>query len=116
MCKASKSVLEVEEDEDAIFLGSVTTDGDPWMVNIDIHDSSVTFKIDTGANVTVLPHAGFQKIYRENPPVLHKAPKHLLGPGRRPHDVVGVSKLLLRIGGKEETEEVMLFVMCTLPC
>ena len=65
MCRAPKSVHEVEEEEDdAIFLGSITANGEPWTVSIGIHDSSVTFKIDTGADVTVLPHAVFLEIYR----------------------------------------------------
>ena len=65
VCRAPKSVHEVEEEEDdAIFLGSITANGEPWTVSIGIHDSSVTFKIDTGADVTVLPHAVFLEIYR----------------------------------------------------
>ena len=53
VCRAPKSVHEVEgEKEDAIFIGSITTDGEPWTVNTGIHDSSVTFKIDRGADVT----------------------------------------------------------------
>ncbi|KAK0132392.1 hypothetical protein N1851_032733 [Merluccius polli] len=109
VCK-SKYVHEVEEDEDEeeIFLGSVTTEGDPWMVNIDIHESSVTFKIDTGADVTVLPYTVFLNTYRDNPPMLRKATKPLLGPGRSPLDVVGVARLILRRGEKEEREDVYI--------
>ena len=74
VCRAPKSVHEVEgEKEDAIFLGSITTDGEPWTVNTGIHDSSVTFKIDRGADVTVLPRAGFLEIYKNNPPILRKS-------------------------------------------
>lgn len=55
MCRVPKSVDEVEEEEeDVIFVGSIMPDGDPWIVDIDIHDSSLTFKIDTGDNFTVL--------------------------------------------------------------
>ena len=109
VCK-SKYVHEVDEDEDEeeIFLGSVTTEGDPWMVNIDIHESSVTFKIDTGADVTVLPYTVFLNTYRDNPPMLRKATKPLLGPGRSPLDVVGVARLILRRGEKEEREDVYI--------
>lgn len=107
MCRAPKSVHEVEgEEENAIFLGSITTDGEPWTVNIGIHDSSVMFKIDTGADVTVLPHAVFLEIYENNPPILRKSTKPLLGPGRSPLDVVGVARLLLRRGGKAKMEDV----------
>lgn len=54
------------------------------------------FKIDTGADVTVLPEAVFQKIYRDNLAMLQNATKSLLGPGRSPLDVVGVARLLQR--------------------
>lgn len=109
VCK-SKSVHEVEEeqDEEEIFLGSVTTDGNPWMVEIDINKSSVKFKIDTGADVTVLPHTVFQSIYSDNPPTLKKATKPLLGPGRSPLEVVGVARLLLRRGKRKEMETVYI--------
>ncbi|XP_061920402.1 uncharacterized protein K02A2.6-like [Entelurus aequoreus] len=107
VCK-SKSVHEVEEDEEEIFLGSVTEDGDPWMVKIGIRESSVTFKIDTGADVTVLPHSVFLNTYRNDLPSLRKATKPLLGPGRNPLDVVGVASLLLRRGEKTEREDVYI--------
>lgn len=51
--------VEEKQDEEEIFLSNVTTDGDPWMVKIDINKSSVKFKIDTGADVTVLLHTLF---------------------------------------------------------
>ena len=106
VCRAPTSVNVVEEETDAIFLGSITIDGDPWMVNIDVHDSSVTFKIDTGADVTVLPHDVFQRTFKDNPPELRKALRPLLGPGKTPLDVVGVTKLLLRRGEKVEMEDI----------
>lgn len=107
VCKASRAVLEVEEDEDAMFLGSVTTDSEPWMVDIDINDKSVLFKIDAGADVTVVPNTVFDEIYRDSsPPTLQKAIMPLLGPGRSPLDVVGVMELLLRKGEKEVMEDV----------
>lgn len=78
------------------------------MVDVDIHDSSVTFKIDTGADVTVLPHVVLKKIYKDNLPMLRKATKPLLGPGRNSLDVVGVARLLLRRDEKEEMKDMSL--------
>ncbi|KAL7865994.1 hypothetical protein SRHO_G00112410 [Serrasalmus rhombeus] len=106
MCRAPKSVHEVGEEEDAIFLGSITSKGDPWMVDINIHDTRVMFKIDTGADVTVLPHTVFLNVFKGNPPRLYKASKPLLGPGRSPLDVVGITRLLLRRGEKEVMEDL----------
>ncbi|KAL6455308.1 hypothetical protein MHYP_G00362590 [Metynnis hypsauchen] len=106
VCRASKAVHEVKgEEEDAVFLGCITTEGDPWRVNIKVHNSNVTFKIDTGADVTVLPQSDFQKIFRKNPPLVNKATKPLLGPGRSPLDVVGVARLLLRRGERKVMED-----------
>lgn len=90
-----------------MFLGSITADGEPWMVSIDIDDRRVPFKIDTGADVTVMPHTVFQDIYRDkNPPTLRKSTKPQMGPGRSPLDVVAVAELLLRSGEKEVLEDV----------
>lgn len=66
------------EEEDTVFLDSITADGDPWMVNIDISNSNVMFKIDTAPDVTVLPHAVFKKRYEDSPPMLFKATEPLL--------------------------------------
>lgn len=61
----AKTVHEVEEEDVERFLGSVSEEeGDPWMVDIDINDRCVQFKIDTGSDVTVMPHSMFKEIYR----------------------------------------------------
>ncbi len=95
MCKASKSVHEVEEDEEEpILLSSITADADPWMVNLSIIDSSVAFKIVSGANLVVLPHTVFKDIYKDiDPPTLSKAKKPRLGPGGSPLDIMGITSL-----------------------
>lgn len=107
MCKASRSVHEVHEEEDSMFLGSIAADDEPWMADIDINDQTVQFKIDTGADVTVIPYSVFQEIYKhKNPPTLQKPRKPLLGPGNSPLDVAGFVGMLLRKGKREMKEDV----------
>ena len=52
---------EVEE-EDYAFLGEIETEPSEyfWSVEVTLNDSSVRFKIDTGADVTVIP----ERIYK----------------------------------------------------
>ncbi|XP_051905587.1 uncharacterized protein K02A2.6-like [Hippocampus zosterae] len=78
------------------------------MVKIDINQRGVMFKIDTGADVTVLPHTVFRGTYKNNLPKPRKATKRLLGPGRSPLEVVGVARLLLRKGDREVMEDVYI--------
>lgn len=67
MCTSSKTVREVCEG-DPIFLGSITGTGEPWMVDLDIRHKRVPFKIDTGADVTVIPVEVFEEIFNKDLP------------------------------------------------
>ncbi len=83
VCASSKAVREVCEG-DPIFLGSIVGPGEPWMVDIDIGHKRVSFKIDTGADVTVIPAEMFKVIFKEKLPALRDATRPLLGPGQIP--------------------------------
>ena len=53
LCLAGKAVHGIEEEESESFiLGSVSSDADPWTVDIGIMDKDVTFKLDSGADDT----------------------------------------------------------------
>lgn len=54
------AILEEDTEED-IFLGTVDTGKQAWTVDIKIRDTNVTFKIDTGADITVVP----EQVYRQ---------------------------------------------------
>lgn len=107
VCTSSKTVREVCEG-DPIFLGSITGTGEPWMVNLNIRHKCVPFKIDTGADVTVIPVEVFEEIFNKDLPTLKDATRPLLGPGQVPLDVVGVTSLLLKRGEKQSEEDVYI--------
>lgn len=100
-----KKVAEVLDNNqaDCVFIGSIKSSGSkPWMVTINIHGKEIDFKVDTGADVTVLP-ATEQVI--ENI-ALTKPTKILCGPDKRPLDVIGVGKVNLKFRGTVSTETV----------
>ena len=62
VCHTGKTVraIEMEEDDD-IFLGTVNVSADavsmtgsPWVIDLTLNGQSVQFKIDTGADITVI--------------------------------------------------------------
>ena len=108
VCLAGKAVHGIEEEEsESFFLGSVSSDADPWTVDIGIMDKDVTFKLDSGADFTVVSQNVLNNIFSgTQQPVLQKAEKLLYGPGRNPLDVSGFVRLQLRRGTKQTAEKV----------
>ena len=58
---------------------------DPWHAKILVNGKKVNFRVDTGADVTVVPRRYFTK----NSPLIQKTNKKLFGPGKTKIDVVG---------------------------
>lgn len=54
MIRHSLTVNEVAEDVDGRFLGALASGEDPWMADIGIRGSTVSFKIGTEADVTAI--------------------------------------------------------------
>ena len=83
-CKNSKKVNEISSGQnDEIFLGEVVIDAvstsqQPWQAEISMNDSPVNFKIDTGADVSVIPAELFSEL--KNSVALKHTNKVLLGP------------------------------------
>lgn len=70
------------ESEGAYFLGSVDCDknsANPWIVNLSICKSNVCFKIDTGADVTIMSESCYRKLNQS--PLLKKTSSILKSPG-----------------------------------
>lgn len=49
------------DEEETAFLGTVSSDGEPWLINLKVNGHTAVFKIDTGADVTVLSEDVFQR-------------------------------------------------------
>ncbi len=68
------------DDDDPFFLGEIKCDNVPaWTVQLKIAESVVLFKIDSGADVTVITENTYQSL--KQPPKLSKASRKLRGVG-----------------------------------
>ena len=91
VCKSTKTVHVVEtecSDDTPLFLGSVDAGLDPWYADLTIRNHKVRFKIDTGADVSVIPAQIYYAI-AESDTQLAKPDRPLFGPGRMPLSVLG---------------------------
>jgi hypothetical protein len=88
MCKAGRvySVDEPDSNGDEYWLESATVDVKqdrrPWSVGLDFYGKTVTFKIDTGADVTVLKEADYRQLPRR-PKLSESTIPYLNSPGGR---------------------------------
>ena len=57
-----------------------------WNVQLFVDNKEVSFKLDTGAEVTAITEQSYQSI---GSPCLQKPQKQLRGPNNRPLDVIG---------------------------
>ena len=89
VCRSGRvgAVLEVEE-EDTLFLGVVSTVNKlkTWKKTLKVNGHDITFKLDTGADATVIPATTYSK-ERHGP--LTKATIPLCGPSNEPLKVRG---------------------------
>ena len=113
MCRSSRTVGAVQVEQGDAFLGTVQAEtstliagDDPWTITLSLNDSPVEFKIDTGADVSVIPEATFEKFRGIT---LTPASKSLSGPSQHPLHVCGQFKGTLKHEA-EEVEEVIFVV------
>ncbi len=84
MCKTKlvHEVMREERQSDSFYLGSVQQMGkstETWIVNLTIGNTPVAFKIDTGADVTIMSEQTFQNLQKKQE--LYKANVTLNSPG-----------------------------------
>eukprot|EP00731_Ephydatia_muelleri_P020339 Em0013g66a len=96
---------EAESCEVAVYLGTIEGERQPsWLVNICVGPSELTFKLDTGAEVTAISENAF----RELKGVQYEAPaKKLYGPSHEPLSVVGQFIAEFKYKGKALNESVL---------
>ena len=85
---ACRSIINTVQTEEEAFLGTVSEGGTnrPWMIELKLNKHPILFKIDTGADVTVIP----QNVYcKERDGPLRCATRQLSGPSKTPLTVLG---------------------------
>lgn len=91
----------VSDEERIAFLGTVSSDGEPWLINLKVNEHTAVFKIDTGVDITVLSEDVFQKRQFTE---LERAKKVLQGPGLMPITVKGKFTATIGTDRKKSTE------------
>ena len=63
VCRSAKVIRLVEGEEDDLFLGEISTKkkANPWMTDPCVDGVEMQFKIDTGADVTIIPETMYRK-------------------------------------------------------
>ena len=115
MCRTKTDVRCLEE-EDSI-LGTVSEEpavcgAVNWHADVQVttktHSHSVNFRIDTGADVTVVP----DRFFKKNSTLIQKTDKNLFGPGQSKINVIGRVSATLTLG--EISSEQELYVISDL--
>ncbi|UYV61070.1 K02A2.6-like, partial [Cordylochernes scorpioides] len=100
----SEAINEIKSE--IAFLGSVEDNSKKWIVPIKVNNRQVNFKIDTGADVNVLPlqyyYQSFQRIK------LEKSDKVLQGPNGIPLKTVGMIHVKLQNKGQHLNSKIYI--------
>ncbi|UYV72597.1 K02A2.6-like [Cordylochernes scorpioides] len=100
----SEAINEIKSE--IAFLGSVEDNSKKWIVPIKVNNRQVNFKIDTGADVNVLPlqyyYQSFQRIK------LEKSDKVLQGPNGIPLETVGMIHVKLQNNGQHLNSKIYI--------
>lgn len=100
-CKSKSAVGEIEQ---YAFLGAIDSEGsEPWNVNLSVKNTEIKFKIDTGADVTVIPEYMFRKLQNVK---LVKTDKILFGPGQKQLHVLGKFKCELKLKSVKSNQDI----------
>ena len=104
----SESCRTTNSDSDWKFLGVITGTSatKQWMTKLKLNRRMIQFKIDTGADVTVIPSTTYNRYY-DGP--LHRNRMHLVGPGQNKLKVHGWFEAILE-KGKDEVKETVYVV------
>ena len=88
------------------FLGVVSSNTDSaWLITVQLEDKGVTFKLDTGAEVTAISEEAYYSLKRVT---LQQACKSLFGPTHNAIQVLGQFQGKLRVGDRTSTETVFV--------
>ncbi|KAL5020662.1 hypothetical protein ScPMuIL_002255, partial [Solemya velum] len=98
------NISEIDSKMDTLFLGTIGSDENstPWMVDVKLNGSVVNFKIDTGADVTVVPNGSIDSSLV----TLRKPDKILYGPGGKHLHVCGMFRGTLSFRDRNIDQEI----------
>ncbi|UYV61148.1 K02A2.6-like, partial [Cordylochernes scorpioides] len=100
----SEAINEIKSE--IAFLGSIEDNSKKWIVPIKVNNRQINFKIDTGADVNVLPlqyyYQSFQRIK------LEKSDKILQGPNGIPLETVGMIHVKLQNKGQHLNSKIYI--------
>ncbi|UYV63401.1 hypothetical protein LAZ67_2003965, partial [Cordylochernes scorpioides] len=100
----SEAINEIKSE--IAFLGSVEDNSKKWIVPIKVNNRQINFKIDTGADVNVLP---LQKYYQSFQRIkLEKSDKILQGPNGIPLETVGMIHVKLQNKGQHLNSKIYI--------
>lgn len=114
VCRANVSSVDASaEDDQLLLLGEVTSSTvqsiedqnghEPWMIKLQLEGTEVTFKIDTGADVTVVSESVFKKCKMTS---LEIADKILHGPGQSVLKVKGQFMGQIRAPNRDTQQKI----------
>ena len=93
---------------DTVYLNAVNRNNEKqWYVQIQVEKDPVTFKVDTGAEVTAMSETTFYSL-KKSAPQLKKSNQTLRGPNCSTLDVLGETTFKLTYKGKSSFERVFL--------
>ena len=98
MCRTKSTVSTVNSsDKPDAFLGTVHSveTGNPWMVDLEVNNRNLKFKMDTGADVTVLQLKQYDKKKKMSFPT-----RNLNGPDRRLLSTKGAINAIIKKHGR----------------
>ncbi|XP_063233695.1 uncharacterized protein LOC134537322 [Bacillus rossius redtenbacheri] len=88
------------------YLGEVALEicSQPWYVKVKLFGTELSFKVDTGADVTVIG----EHVCRDLKVTIGSTNKKLFGAGKNSIDVVGTTMATLSYGNQEVTQEIFV--------
>ena len=100
------STTDLDDMDDVAYLNTIDSDqGNAWTCHINVNGHDVSFKIDTGAEVTVISDNITKSIGLHQ---LHPPSKKLHGPDNRPLEVIGEATARLVYKGTECTQPIFV--------
>ena len=91
---------------DVAYLDTLDGPSKVWEIDVNVRNKTVTFKVDTGAEVTALSDTTWTSLGIATP--LKNAELSLFGPNQTPLNLLGKTSLTMSYKGKTSTQDVFI--------